>query len=653
LGLIAEALVLKEHGVEMFALLEDHLHHQQQQPSSANLSSAFIDQLAEKGDGHILYLVHCWPETIASVISHIKTLQQHSSSSHNRHNNRHTFHFTLLLLPRSTSTATHMLEAAGLSADVNIKHLPCHWIPLEEDILSFEYGPSIFKQLSADKDPTCLWYIADAMMNLQYQYGTIPHVKGIGQWASDVARILSKMRREAGLDCPAPIDSGNGGIGVQSSSSSVGGIDTLILLDRSIDMISPMCGQLTYEGLLDEVFGLSCGQLRLGQHDHHQHGSEHSPPPTTTTSSTTAMSPKIHGLNSGDAVFRETRDLFYIGARKWMNETLRTIQQFRDTGIHAADFSQLKGFVSELKDKFTRIPLHTNLVEKLANVFQKRSFLARQKIEAELLNQIDDLGAIEDLVYGGGSGGEESMLHVLRLLCLYSTIHGGISKRQFDPLKRDLLNAYGHRHLLTLGALAHAGLLVKRESRRGTTAFGAAKSAFNLLTTDDGPTDGPITSGGTTEEPTDIHYAYAGYAPLSVRVVQQALTKGGWTAAGSALSLLSPNRFEILQTTDENGLPVEKKDLGSSSSGSGNIGRDTATGPGSHSNNSNVASPIDTGSKKKRKVVMVMFIGGVTYAEISALRFLSRKALVDCDFVVATTGMVNGSTLLAPFCVGK
>lgn len=545
-----------------------------------------------------------------------------------------------------------MLEAAGLSADVDIKHLPCHWIPLEEDVLSFEYGPSVCKQLSADKDPTCLWYIADALMNLQYQHGTIPHVKGIGQWASGVARILSKMRKEAGLDCPASIDSNSTGIGIGGlpSSSGGGGIDTLILLDRSIDMISPMCGQLTYEGLLDEVFGLSCGQLRLGQHDGHQQhhqGSEHSPSPTPT-------SQKIHGLNSGDAVFRETRDLFYIGARKWMNETLRTIQQFRDTGIHSADFSQLKGFVSGLKDKFTRIPLHTNLVEKLANVFQKRTFLARQKIEAELLNQIDDLSAIEDLIYGGG--GEESMLHVLRLLCLYSTIHGGISKKQFDPLKRDLLNAYGHEHLLTLSALAHAGLLVKREGRRGTTAFGAAKSAFNLLTTDDGTTDG-TTAGGTTGEPTDIHYTYAGYAPLSVRVVQQALTKGGWNSAGSALSQMSPNRFELLQTTDENGLPVEKKETLGSSCSSGTTSsslvreQDAAIGR----NTANSVSATDTGSgsgsrSKKRKVVMVMYIGGVTYAEISALRFLSRKGLVDCDFVVATTGMVNGSTLLAPFC---
>ncbi len=37
----------------------------------------------------------------------------------------------------------------------------------------------------------------------------------------------------------------------------------------------------------------------------------------------------MRGLNSSDAVFRETRDQFYVGARKWLNETLRTIQQFR------------------------------------------------------------------------------------------------------------------------------------------------------------------------------------------------------------------------------------------------------------------------------------------------------------------------------------
>lgn len=37
----------------------------------------------------------------------------------------------------------------------------------------------------------------------------------------------------------------------------------LILLDRSVDIITPSCMQFTYEGLLDELLGMRCGQLQL------------------------------------------------------------------------------------------------------------------------------------------------------------------------------------------------------------------------------------------------------------------------------------------------------------------------------------------------------------------------------------------------------
>lgn len=47
-----------------------------------------------------------------------------------------------------------------------------------------------------------------------------------------------------------------------------------------------------------------------------------------------------------------------------------------------------------------------------------------------------------------------------------------------------------------------------------------------------------------------------------------------------------------------------------------------------------------------RQTVLVMFIGGVTFAEISALRFLSTQPHIHCDFVVATTKLINGTTLL-------
>ena len=33
-------------------------------------------------------------------------------------------------------------------------------------------------------------------------------------------------------------------------------IDSLLLIDRSVDLITPLLTQLTYEGLIDEIFGI-------------------------------------------------------------------------------------------------------------------------------------------------------------------------------------------------------------------------------------------------------------------------------------------------------------------------------------------------------------------------------------------------------------
>ena len=49
-----------------------------------------------------------------------------------------------------------------------------------------------------------------------------------------------------------------------------------------------------------------------------------------------------------------------------------------------------------------------------------------------------------------------------------------------------------------------------------------------------------------------------------------------------------------------------------------------------------------------RSLVLVVFIGGVTSAEIAALRFLSAQEGMGYDFLVATTKVITGNTLLRP-----
>lgn len=53
-------------------------------------------------------------------------------------------------------------------------------------------------------------------------------------------------------------------------------------------------------------------------------------------------------------------------------------------------------------------------------------------------------------------------------------------------------------------------------------------------------------------------------------------------------------------------------------------------------------------SSGKKKLTLVCFIGGVTFSEISGLRFLKEKEALGRDFVVMTTKLVNGDTLLSP-----
>ena len=48
------------------------------------------------------------------------------------------------------------------------------------------------------------------------------------------------------------------------------------------------------------------------------------------------------------------------------------------------------------------------------------------------------------------------------------------------------------------------------------------------------------------------------------------------------------------------------------------------------------------------KVVLVYFIGGVTYSEIAALRFLGKQR--GLKILIATTAIINGRRMLQSFC---
>uniref|UniRef100_A0A8W8I1N5 Vacuolar protein sorting-associated protein 33A n=1 Tax=Magallana gigas TaxID=29159 RepID=A0A8W8I1N5_MAGGI len=67
---------------------------------------------------------------------------------------------------------------------------------------------------------------------------------------------------------------------------------------------------------------------------------------------------------------------------------------------------------------------------------------------------------------------------------------------------------------------------------------------------------------------------------------------------------------------------------------------------GVHSENHVKASKGKSGKQDRpvNKVVLVYFLGGCTYSEITALRFLGK--LKGYIFVITTTAIINSSTML-------
>lgn len=101
-----------------------------------------------------------------------------------------------------------------------------------------------FQEYYLENDPTCLYQAAQAIMTLQSLFGVIPRVSAKGPAAKQVWDLMCRMARER-QDIERP------GTVPQSQ------IDHLLLLDRGVDLLTPLATQLTYEGLIDEIFGIS------------------------------------------------------------------------------------------------------------------------------------------------------------------------------------------------------------------------------------------------------------------------------------------------------------------------------------------------------------------------------------------------------------
>ena len=542
--------------------------------------------------------------------------------------------------------------------DVRIAELPLTFFPLERNVLSLELDDS-FRDLYLLRDPTALFLMARGLMEIQQKHGLFPRIVGKGDNARKIADLLARMRQEllAGED-----EASEAGRLALAPSMTVEG---LVIIDREVDLVTPLLTQLTYEGLIDELFGIEHNQTKVdsttvagsggtGASNASGTSASASNAAASNAPSTASTSRKrVIQLDSTDKLFSEVRDSNFAVVGSQLHSTAKRLQKFQsdyESKQRTLPIAELKEFVSKLpgfQAEQQSVGIHSSLAEEIMKHTRTDAFMGLLSVQQNLVAGADpssQVTAMEELM-----ARDAPIREVLRLLCLYSCISGGVKPKEFDQLRRLVLQAYGYQHVLTLGSLEKLQLFLSRSS--------PLAGMIPMAVGGGGSSDSAGAKGTKTnytylrrqlrlvvdevreDDPNDVAYVYSGYAPLSIRLVQCVLQKqyllatvksGVGAAAAATITAAStanttsstPSLPPVPAAQGWHGFEDAVKHVRGPTVYELQKGEDKAvkarallTGGGGGG----------SGGSGVKPTVFVVFVGGVTFTEIAALRFIAKQ----------------------------
>ncbi|KAI9592484.1 vacuolar protein sorting-associated protein 33A [Syncephalis fuscata] len=548
----------------------------------------YLDEHTVETESNVLIYI-CRPKMIYMqyIADHIKKYEREGKS----------MIYKIFMVPRITLVCQQILEQEGVLGSVELDDCAIDMIPLDTDLLSLELKDT-FKGLYIDGDYSSLYNVARAVMRLQTEYGFFPRILGKGDMAKVLTDILLQMRRELATQNEV----------VKEGASLSVVVDSLVIIDRSIDLVSPLCTQLTYAGLVDEHYGIEDGYIKLDMH------AKGAPVASTSSSASPLSSPtttsgsrkKKVQLDARDNLYSIIRDLNFSAATAELQQFAKRLQEGQEKRHNMQSINQIRemaGRLNELQADKQSLTTHVTIIENIQKWIDTDGFRDYLEAQQGLLDGQDTNihnALVEELI-----NQQAPIEHVLRLLCLQSLVNNGLKVKQYDYFRQEIVQTYGYEHMLTLQRLVKAGLLVAQGS--GRNHYPTLRKQLRLSVPD-----------VDEHQPTDIAYVYSGYAPLSVRLVQCASrvpSRGlagisGWRGYEDTLRLIKGETVDEAQRVDDG------------------------------------ISQQWTKRANKERTTVVLFLGGCTFTEVAALRFHAQKEQVGRHYLILTTEMLDGKRLM-------
>ena len=495
----------------------------------------------------IIYIITPNEENVKIIEKHIETNMKDFESKNSGELNdkeKDSDKYHIIFIPKISGECYHFINNSKYKKYFNTHILNIDIYQLDNEILSLE-NHNAFRDIYLENNLNSISQLSRAIIKYETVFGKIKHKYSKGFFSKKLIEMLNREEEES-----------NNLNNLNTENETL----ACFIFDRNIDMITPMCTNWVYEGVLDEFIGIDFDTM--------------------------VVDSKILEKESKTSTVKidlSSKDKFYSTVKDFNLGKIRSIFPERMAELNKENIEKL---TKEKKTEKNLLNNHINILEyinkkQLKPIYKYYYNYEKSLLKGESSNKLFDF--IDDEM-----SKKADKYNLLRILCLECAIHSGIKNKFLEQIKKDFLNIYGYEYLFLLRNLEKVGMLKVLDSQNFYTD---ANKKLQL-----------IFGNVNLNEPNDTSYAYIGYSPIIIRLIEKGIAPGGW---GNIKDVLK-------KIPGDSNFPTDESDI--------------------FSNNMD------------KQFILVVFIGGITYGELAGIRLLNKKNR-NKKFIVITTGIINSKKI--------
>jgi len=393
---------------------------------------------------------------------------------------------TILVIPKITAYLRQSFIDAEFTVidhkptsgkDVCIREYLCDFLPISNDFLLMP-SVNVLSQLLFDHDYTELVSVARSLSKIQIVFGQIPHVVTFGKYSHKTYNLLKGIMDH----CNMP--------------SSIAHIDSLILIDRTTDLVTPLLTICPVEGLIDNSLGIDYGRIEF---------------PENFVPDSKIVDSRLLTLKNNDPIFQHYRHNHMSTASSWIKNKTTEIEGDCGNLLEALDEVKQRGNMRELSSLATNtkdneklhnyMQLHIQLIEyvssQFTNIYGFRPIISQEGSLLKGDNNYPDL--IDNLIFS-----KNDWLNAMGLLFLQKLTNLRVRKDYIKNIFSEIQLEYGLEQAAK--SFINIDNFFKFSNDEKVFEWDAIKKSLNLV----------------DEKTTDpLYSSYDQYIPLSIKLIQK------------------------------------------------------------------------------------------------------------------------------------